>query len=202
MGQIYFILAATLITTSSWMHPQTCSTHTITTGQEALAVLRGQDPFETDPAAVQCIAGAIDMIDELKFRAAIPELVRYLPFKKPLSPAEKKGFFLHPPLEGDDYPALRALARIGEPARADVLRVIQGNQASTLVRNNAAHAIVISFAVGPELDAAKGIEFLKSAKARAGSTAGARDEGAVRYAITTEACKRIEPRCRNAAGGR
>ena len=84
-------------------------------------------------------------------------LVRYLDFKRPLSPAERQGFMVHGPMtESNLYPAIGTLSTFGEAAVSDLLSAI-ADPASDLSGHNATHALMEVFRAKP----AKGIEVLK-----------------------------------------
>ncbi len=77
-----------------------------------------------------CIKFALRELGESKgkeAKEAIPVLVDYLDYKRPLSGAEKNGFFLHMPSAEEMYPATGALFSIGQPAIPAMIRVIESS---------------------------------------------------------------------------
>lgn len=102
---------------------------------------------------------------------------------------------LHPYVEGGDYPAIVALARIGAAARPALVRVIEANEPATLEWQNAAHAIVLSFVHEPERDPGRGILYLRNLAPSTDPRARARLEQAASYILTTEACQRRSEEC-------
>lgn len=69
-------------------------------------------------------------------------LVRYLGFKRPLSPAERQGFTIHGPMtESNLYPAIGTLSTFGTAAIPALLSMI-ANPPSELISQNATHALM------------------------------------------------------------
>jgi hypothetical protein len=176
----------------------TCHGTPLLSESEVLNILASSTPSSRSPETRQCIASAIDYAGELRSKAAIPQLVRYLSFYKG-SPAEKHPtFLLHPFIEGEDYPAVLALASIGVPARSVLLNVIESESASLIERQNATHAIVLSFLSGTKPDPGKAILFLRSSKTHSDTATQKRVDQMIGYALTTHACVRFAPKCADA----
>ena len=84
-------------------------------------------------------------------------LVRYLDFKRPLSPAEREGFMLHGPMtESNLYPAIGTLSTFATAAVPALLSAI-ADPTSDLTARNATHALMEVFRAKPT----EGIEVLK-----------------------------------------
>ncbi len=177
----------------------TCPGRPLQSESDVLNILRSSTPLSRSPETRHCIAAAIDYAGELRSKAAIQQLVRYLFFQKE-SPTEKHPTFQwHSPIEGEDYPAVLALAEIGAPARPVLLKVIESESASLLERQNAAHAIVMSFLSGPKSNPGKGILYLRQAKRNKSPVIAIRIDQMIHYTLTTRACTRFAPKCSVAA---
>jgi hypothetical protein len=129
---------------------QACDHSRINSAESAIQVLERLAPTTDDSDEKQCIKGAINVTSQLRPVNAIPQLIRYLSFIRDKEDWEVTSVLgtsvrLHPPVEGDDYPAIVALARIGEPARVALLQTIESDKSSSTELNNAAHAIELSF---------------------------------------------------------
>lgn len=178
---------------------QTCSEGPIQTESAASASLRSHNPEQGDAASGVCITEAISVLSQLRSATGIPQLIRYLQYHRPLAPGEASGFFLHPQIEGNDYPAVLALARVGPDARESLLRVVESAGTSHLERRNAAHAIVLSYLLGKDRNPAEGVAFLKAAITRSDKASQGRLKEAIESAVGTPACKRVAPKCEKAA---
>jgi len=163
--KLIFLMPLFVITAGYACSAETCNGTSIDGESSIIAVLATHAPTDQDREARNCITEAIEFSSEVRPQGAVPQLIRYLVFHKDPPPEESQGLILHPPIEGDDYPAVLALARIGAGARPLLLQVICSESTSTLARQNAAHAIVMSFLLEPEHDPGKGILYLRQAEA-------------------------------------
>lgn len=177
---------------------QTCIETQIDSAQAAVEVLKTLKPNETDAAPRHCILVSIRVISQLKDEAAVPELIRYLTFHRDAQPEEAKGILIQTRIEGDEYPAILALARIGEPSRSRLLRVIESNQASDIERQNAAHALVLSFLHPEGDDPGRAIRYIRGAESSVNTASKRRLEEGVAYILKTPACARFAGKCEKA----
>lgn len=167
---------------------QPCIETQMDSGNSALTVLKALSPSETDVDSRRCISAAIRVVSQTRDEFAVPELIRYLTFQRDAPPEEAKGLFIQTRIEGDEYPAILALARIGKAARPQLLKVIESDRASETERNNAAHAIVLSFRQGASDDPGQSIRYIRDAEPRVDTASKNRLEQAVAYILTTPAC--------------
>jgi hypothetical protein len=142
-------LGSLIILPNAVCQSPTCHGKPLDSESTVLQILETSSPSETNSDLRQCVTGAIEYASELRSQAAIPQLIRYLSFSKDLTVLEKHGFLLHPPLEGDDYPAVLALARIGTPARPALLQVMQSDSVSLLEQKERRARNHSLFHVGP-----------------------------------------------------
>lgn len=192
------LLTLFAITLPAICQSPTCHGKLLQSESDVLNILATSRPSSTNPETRECILGAINYASELHSRAAIPELIRFLSFQKESLGEKQQAFALHLPIEGEDYPAVLALGNIGAPARANLLKVIQSDSASVLERQNATHAIILSFLNEPEHDPGKGIVYLKQAAVGADPAIQSRLNQVISYALTTQACTRFAPKCTDA----
>jgi len=141
--------------------PQPCRSK-VDTADAALNTLRTLAPSATNPNEKECIKEAISVLASLRYGKSIPELIRYLSFHTPPEWPNSDVLLLHSYVEGGNFPATVALAQMGEPARSALLTVIKSITSSTLERQNAAHAILLSFMYEERPDAGKGILYLRN----------------------------------------
>lgn len=192
------VMALLAITPAAMCQSPTCRGKLLQTESEALNILLSSTPSSTNPETRQCIAAAIDYSGELRSKASIPQLIRYLSFHKENPAARHPTFLLHPPIEGEDYPAVLALEQIGMPARIFLIKVVQSSSASAIERQNATHAIILSFLNEPQHDPGKGILYLRQAKVNEDPATVMRIDQMIKYALTTPVCTRFAPKCSNA----
>jgi len=69
-----------------------CKITAISDEATAIKALDDLTPEAPDADSKACIATALDLLSELRSKKAIPELIRYLPFKREITPEEKEGF--------------------------------------------------------------------------------------------------------------
>lgn len=198
MSRIY-IWSILICTLPAVCKAQTCPDAPVDTEHAAIAFLQAHEPKQNDKTSQVCIIEAIDVLSQLRSQAAVPQLVRYLQYQRPEGPGESSGFLLRPPIEGDRYPAVLALARVGASARGPLLRTIEEGTSSNLELQNAAHAIILSFLLGKEQDPAEGVAFLTAAVANTGKPSEKRLQKAIEYAVASPACRRVSPNCERAA---
>ena len=192
------VACATLILCVSHCFSQPCVETQIDSAKSAVAVLKSLNPNETDAAARHCISASIEAISFFKDGIGVPELIRYLTFHRIVPPEEANGIILHVPFEGYEYPAITALSRIGEPARPGLLNVIESDRASEMERQNAAHALVLSFVRDGSEDPGQGIRYIRAAERSVDTPSKRRLEEAIAYILKTPACSRFAPKCTKA----
>ena len=89
----------------------------------AIEVLSKLSPNDTDFESRQCIDAAISMAAQMRSKEAIPELIRYLSFRKEVQPEQESGDIGdHRHVADSEYPGVVALALIGPEARPKSLR--------------------------------------------------------------------------------
>lgn len=178
---------------------QACDHSRINSAESAIQVLERLAPTTDDSDEKQCIKGAIGVTSMLHSVSAIPQLIRYLSFKRDKESWESSTVKLRPTIEGNDYPALVALAGLGEQARVALVQTIESEKSSSTELNNAAHAIELSFVYEPERVPWKGILYLRSAETGASPGTQERLERAVSYILTTDSCSRFSTKCADAS---
>ena len=193
------VACATLILCVSHCFSQPCVETQIDSTKSALAVLKALSPNETDAVSRHCISVSINVISFFKDATAVPELIRYLTFHRVVPPEEAHGAILQVPIEGYEYPAILALANIGEPARPGLLGVIESDRASEMERQNAAHALVLNFRGREGNDPGQSIRYIRAAERFVDTPSKRRLEAAIDYILKTPACSRFAPKCTNAA---
>lgn len=178
---------------------QSCVDAQIVSAQSAVVVLANLNPNETNPQVRRCISGAINVASQFRDPIATPELVRYLTFHRDPPPEEAKGVFFQTRTEGDEFPAILALARIGEPARPQLLQVIESDSPSQESKQNAAHALALSFLQDTGADPGQSITYIRRAEPLVDTASKQKLENAIAYILTTHACKRFATQCTKAA---
>jgi hypothetical protein len=81
-----------------------------------------------DPAASACVQAAFHHLAVLPADEAIPRLITYLAYKRPLNEGERHGFFMHGKAPDVLYPAVYELYLIGGPAEPALISFISGNK--------------------------------------------------------------------------
>ena len=195
IGPTLFILMAHGVYAS-----QPCNLGQIPDADAAVRVLTRYAPSTKDGEERACIASAINVLSGLRSERGVPELIRHLEFRGE-EPAEWGGALmrLHPYVEGEEYPAVLALARIGEPARPLLLSFIQSSHRSEIKRNNAAHALALSFTQEPGGDPGRAVLLIRRAELTAGQKERPQLESALEYILASRVCERSAPRCADAA---
>jgi len=179
---------------------QPCNEVQIDTEDAAIRTLSDRSPAASDAISRQCIASAIEVSSALRSSKAIPQLIRYLSFKKDEPPdVGNVVVLLHPPIEGEDYPAVVALARIGPPARIALLQTIESKSPAQIEFQNAAHAIALSFLHEPGHAPGEAILYLREAEPEADAKARQNLEQAVSSILKTPACARAQSGCTDSA---
>jgi len=85
------------------------------------------------------------MASQMRSKEALPQLIRYLSFKKEQEPEQEGDIAYHRHVEDCEYPAVVALVRTGPAARRALVHVVESESSSALIAQNAAHTIVLSF---------------------------------------------------------
>jgi hypothetical protein len=97
-----------------------------------------------DAASAKCVQIAFDLIGSLPTEQAVPVLLKYLGYKRPLNDGERLGIFKHGDGPGTLYPALHELVHLGSASEPGVIRFIgESKDASRTVLDNAIHALVL-----------------------------------------------------------
>jgi len=172
-----------------------CGSRDVENVAGAIDVLTKRSPSETDPDNRKCIEAAIAAVSQFRSAKAVPELIRYLEYRRSDKDKEPDTVLLHPYIEGHDYPAVVALSRIGAPARSLLLKVIKSRNTSVLERQNAAHAILLSFVHEPNGNPGDGIRFIREAEATTNAQSAEQMEQVIAYLLGTPACQRSAPKC-------
>jgi hypothetical protein len=193
------VVFAILILGSERCVCQPCADAQIDSARSAVLILTNLSPNETDPRARHCILAAINVASQFRDPIAIPQLVRYLTFHRDPPPEEANGVFFQTRTEGDDFPAILALARIGEPARQQLLQVIESDTLSQESKQNAAHALALSFQQQTTNDPSQSILYIRRAEPLVDTASKQRLDNAITYILTTDACKRFATKCARAA---
>jgi hypothetical protein len=175
---------------------QQCGKYKIDSAEAAIHLLSRMSPKDTAPSSRKCIENAIDVVSGLLSKDAIPELVRYLPFRRDTVPGEGTEFMLHPSFEDSVYPAVAGLARMGSTARPALLDAIESDSSSSEIRQNAIHALALSFMLEPDHDPGGGILYLRDAERSTRGLTKKKLERAVVYMLTTYPCRRFPAKCR------
>ena len=189
------ILPVLMVLQSCVCFPEQCNASKLDNEQIVLEVLSKLDPNDRDSDSRKCIQTAIEIASQLRSGIAIPQLIRYLAFRRDKYPDEGTGMLLHMPIEGDEYPAIVALARIGAGARPALLQAIESDVSSVTEKQNAAHAIGLSFMYEPDRNPGNGIAFLRDAERTADDRKKINLEQAVAFILTTRACQRYADKC-------
>jgi hypothetical protein len=92
-----------------------------------------------------CIGFAIRRLGDAHARAAIPILIDYLDYKRPLDEGEKNGFYLHAPIVPEMYPAASALFAIGKPSVPYLLEVVEAADTHEQKQSNAVCAVMLIY---------------------------------------------------------
>ena len=160
---------------------------------DAIRLLTKTDPSKISDPDKPCISASIHILSELRSVRNIPLLVSYLSYHREEEPGEKEGFLLHPPVEGNEYPAIIALSRWDDEVRIPLLIVIESDSSSQLERSNAAYAILLTFLKKPDFNG--GIQFLRTAEATIGPNGKRNLESALKYLRSVPACIRSKQEC-------
>ncbi len=115
-------------------HAQTCTSLEKAPSAELVSFLSAVSPDENN---AQCVTSAINQLGARRFEAGAAILIRYLDFHRPLTPNEKLGINSHLRSVGDIYPAVDALAQLGEKGLPIVLQAIEADATTPRARQNA-----------------------------------------------------------------
>lgn len=123
--KILVIFAITIVSGGS-LNAQNCDPLRQATSAQLITFLQYNSRSENE---WPCIKFALRELGRNKAKAkeAIPVLVDYLDYERPLSEAEKNGFYLHMPSVVEMYPATDALFSLGQPAIPAMIRVIESS---------------------------------------------------------------------------
>jgi hypothetical protein len=168
----------------------------VVTEDDAIRVLIKTDQNRIVDSDKPCVSASINLFIGLSSVRNIPLLISYLSYHREEELGEKEGFLLHPPLEGNEYPAVVALSRGTDETRVPLLVIIESDGTLQLERNNAAHAILLSFLKNSDFNG--GIQYLRTAEATIGPSGKRNLESALKYLQTVPACIRFKQECSNA----
>jgi len=170
----------------------------INSAEDAIDVLDRLSPSDPNPDSRICIENAIATVTQFRSTQAIPELVRYLSFHRNKYPEEDSPAVIRLYVEGNEYPAIVALAHLGPAIRQPLLEAIESIASSNTIVQNAGHAIALSFGNENEKDPGKAIIFLRDAESSANDLTKQRLEQAVAFILKTPQCKRLAAKCNDA----
>jgi hypothetical protein len=165
----------------------------VKTEDDALKTLTARSLTDISKGDQPCISASIDLLAELHSTLDIPLLISYLTYRREDAPGEKEGILLHPRIEGNEYPSVTALAHVGNEARLPLLIVVESDAGSQLEKNNAAHAILLSFLTNSGV--AGGIRYFEDAGMAIGPSGRRNLEDALKYLQTVPACTRYKDQC-------
>jgi len=163
---------------------------------DAMRVLTKTDPSKISDSDKPCVSASINLLGELRSVQSIPLLVSYLSYHREEEPGEKAGFLIHPPIEGNEYPAVVALSRWTDEIRVPLLIIVESDNSSQLEKNNAAHAILLSFLKNSDFGG--GIRYLQVAETTIGPSGKRNVESTLKYLQTVPACIRFKQECDSA----
>jgi hypothetical protein len=188
------LIFACVFATCASCTSQSCDVTQINDETSAINVLVSGSPSTTEQSSRKCIDGAIKALSQFRSKRAVPDLIRYLAFKEERA-KEPSTVHMHPYVEGSDFPAVVALSRVGSPARGPLLEVIESPRSSALERQNAAHAILLSFLYEPNPDPGRGIRFVRDAESGEEATSRALMEEAISFMLKTPVCEKYAHKC-------
>ena len=165
---------------------------------DAAAILQRLKPSATDSEEKQCIEHAINLLAQRREITDRSVLIPYLTFKHTPTREEQNGFYLHPPSDVSEYPAISALALEGKPVRKLLVDTIVGD-VSQEIRQNATKALLLSFQPSKGESAASGITLLKTAAHNQTGRGEAHLSEAIRFGLTLRYCTQIHDECEKAA---
>jgi hypothetical protein len=131
---ITILSVASLFGIPHQVYGQECDNLRNAASTDLVSFLAGALPDEKN---AECVAWAISQLGTRRYDPGAATLVRFLDFHRPLNANEKLGVYLRPQGIGDVYPAVDALALIGEKALPTVLHAIEADSTSTKARENA-----------------------------------------------------------------
>ena len=94
--------------------------------------------------AAECVQVAFRRIAMSPVEEAIPILIKYLPYKRPLNEGERNGIFMHG--NGADvlYPAVHELYTLGAPAESAIVNFMAEDTSATgVVLDNALYSMLL-----------------------------------------------------------
>jgi hypothetical protein len=91
-----------------------------------------------------CVRAAFQRIASAPAEEAVPLLLKYLGFKRPLNEGEKHGIFIHGRTPATLYPAVQALFAIGTPAEPGLIGFLAHESGENAAeRSNALYALLL-----------------------------------------------------------
>jgi HEAT repeat protein len=178
-----------------------CFVPTLSLGSEC-AVLRSARAREAAdylrsevPAAVPtaCVEQAFTRIARLPPEEAVPLLVEFLGWKRPLNAAERLGIFIHPNTPDNLYPAVSALFQIGAPAEPGIIRFLaRADEENNLARKHAIYTLLLIHH-GNVMDVLENL--MRASRSTPNSGDSARLRAAAAHARAQWCDERIEEKC-------
>jgi len=90
-----------------------------------------------DAKNADCVTLVTRKLGKERYGPAITALVKLLDFRRPLTQQEKMGFWVHPRITEEMFPAAEALELIGKEAIPELLSAIKADSTSGTARENA-----------------------------------------------------------------
>ena len=195
-----FLMIVMSMSLPLWMHAQEskCPDVDTSSADNAVTLLDRLSPNTTDIQEKICIEHAIGRLAQRKSDRDISVLIPYLTFKRSKTAEEQNGFYLHPPSELLEYPAIGALARAGIAVRKPLVDAIAGASSQEAIQN-ATKALLLSYQCGNGESPANGISLLKTSAQNQTETGTAHLIEAMRYGLTLDVCKQSHNECDKAA---
>jgi hypothetical protein len=93
--------------------------------------------------SADCIAAAFNVIAAAPAQQAVPVLIKYLDYKRPLNEGERNGIFMHGNGPEVLYPAVDALFHVGDVAEPAIIRLIAERTLARVRLRNALYTLVL-----------------------------------------------------------
>jgi hypothetical protein len=120
---------------------QECGEVRLGSAAEAAAYLRHASAAVTP---LVCVQAAFQRIANAPSEEAVPLLLQYLGFKRPLNEGEKHAIFIHGPTPATLYPAVQALSTIGAPAESGLIGFLADeNDGKEVEKSNALYTLLL-----------------------------------------------------------
>jgi len=139
------ITALWVLLAVAWLLPtvtaQECAAVKLASAEQAANYLQHAG---SNAEAAECVQVAFRQIANSPVEEAIPVLIRYLSYKRPLNEGERNGIFMHG--KGLDvlYPAVHELYTLGAPAESALVHFIaEDKNATGAARENALYSMLL-----------------------------------------------------------